>query len=453
VSTVIGSDGKTKVRAGSEALNVIQHGTIRRTSRTSGLGSATQVKRIAGHSARLDVATLARRGILYGFIALMAGCEPEGHVPIVSVSDSAGVQLIESARATWAEGEAWVVGVEPLQDLTTTGEGAAHEFYRVVDGRRLPDGDLVIAMPTELRYYSSSGEHRLTLGRTGDGPGEFRRIAKIGVLPPDSLVVYDRALRRITVYGPDRRPARVISVDIDPAATGDEFAVLGSGFVLMEYRGPFAGGAARTGVIREPAPVLALSPDGEVLDTLMVAAGFESAFMGRDGGFTDAAAVLGRRTHLAVFGTQLLVGDAIDFEYTVRNGDGVLLRIVRGAKDLALRPEAVEAEFEARYGPDPSPSALELINDFPRPDRMPAYRDLRVDATGAVWLAEHLGRAVFEVSTEPNAWEVFDSEGRWLGQVHTPGRFQVLEIGPDYVLGVRKDQLDVEHVQFLPLRR
>jgi hypothetical protein len=54
---------------------------------------------------------------------------------------------------------------------------------------------------------------------------------------------------------------------------------------------------------------------------------------------------------------------------------------------------------------------------------------------------------------EPRKWEVFDPAGAWLGTLSTPARFSVLEIGRDYVLGVRRDDLDVEHVQVLRLRR
>lgn len=44
-----------------------------------------------------------------------------------------------------------------------------------------------------------------------------------------------------------------------------------------------------------------------------------------------------------------------------------------------------------------------------------------------------------------------DPEGRLLGQIDLPYRFTVYEIGSDYVLGRRVDELDVEHVELYGL--
>ena len=201
----------------------------------------------------LGVSNTALRSLLAASI-LLAACAPESATTPVTVRDSAGVEIVESTAPMWDPGEEWVVAADPILDLADTGRGAAHEFYRVADARRLVDGRIAVALQTEVRLYSDSGAHERTIGREGDGPGEFRRITSLGMLPPDSLVVYDR--RRITV-----------------------------------------------------------------------------------------------------------------------------------------------------------------------------------------------------LDSEPNAWDVFSADGAWLGRVHTPGRFRVLEIGSDYMLGVRKDDLDVEHVQVLALTR
>jgi len=39
-----------------------------------------------------------------------------------------------------------------------------------------------------------------------------------------------------------------------------------------------------------------------------------------------------------------------------------------------------------------------------------------------------------------------------LGIVALPARFRALEFGGDYVLGVRRDELDVERLELYPLR-
>ena len=46
-----------------------------------------------------------------------------------------------------------------------------------------------------------------------------------------------------------------------------------------------------------------------------------------------------------------------------------------------------------------------------------------------------------------------DAEGTWLGNVAIPDRFTVSDITMQAVLGVWRDELDVEHPQVLRLSR
>ena len=92
----------------------------------------------------------------------------------------------------------------------------------------------------------------------------------------------------------------------------------------------------------------------------------------------------------------------------------------------------------------------EIEASLPDPETRPAYSDLLVDSEAYVWAAEFHGRAETELPTD---WEVFSPEGEWMGTVQLPARFTVFEVGRDYVLGRRLDELDVERVQLLRLFR
>jgi hypothetical protein len=48
---------------------------------------------------------------------------------------------------------------------------------------------------------------------------------------------------------------------------------------------------------------------------------------------------------------------------------------------------------------------------------------------------------------------VYDANGGPLARVRLPARFDPFHIGKDFVLGVRKDELDVEHVELYRLTR
>jgi hypothetical protein len=92
----------------------------------------------------------------------------------------------------------------------------------------------------------------------------------------------------------------------------------------------------------------------------------------------------------------------------------------------------------------------DYIAELPAPGRRPAYSDLKLDADGFVWAAEYHG---LQGAGEPTAWLVFSPQGEWLGSVSTPPRFEVYEIGKEYILGLLRDDFDVEHVQVLALSR
>ena len=61
----------------------------------------------------------------------------------------------------------------------------------------------VIVLAPDLTYQR-------TLGRAGEGPGEFGHVSTVQVLPGDSVFVYDRKLHRVTVFSP--RPGEVAYV-------------------------------------------------------------------------------------------------------------------------------------------------------------------------------------------------------------------------------------------------
>lgn len=70
-----------------------------------------------------------------------------------------------------------------------------------------------------------------------------------------------------------------------------------------------------------------------------------------------------------------------------------------------------------------------------------------VDAPGAdgdIWVREYDRRP-----GGPQEWLIFDADGRFTCRADLPfaESWDVYELGPDYVLGLETDELDVEHVR------
>ncbi len=91
-----------------------------------------------------------------------------------------------------------------------------------------------------------------------------------------------------------------------------------------------------------------------------------------------------------------------------------------------------------------------LLEALVFPETRAAFSDLRVDGTGSIWLKT--GRH-FPPVAPSNEWTVFSEVGVLLGSLSLPDRFEALEFGGDYVLGVWKDEMDVEFVRLYSLQK
>lgn len=80
-------------------------------------------------------------------------------------------------------------------------------------------GRLIIAdgSDRDIKIYDSTGFRLKTIGRPGQGPGEFMSLTAAQAYQ-DSIVASDFALRRLTVFSPDGVPVRSFSPSFHPFA-------------------------------------------------------------------------------------------------------------------------------------------------------------------------------------------------------------------------------------------
>jgi hypothetical protein len=141
----------------------------------------------------------------------------------------------------------------------------------------------------------------------------------------------------------------------------------------------------------------------------------------------------------------LVYGAADRYEYTVYDTTGGVRSIVR--KSVETRPvtadliDAHKAETMAGAPTDPAGRRRweEAIDAAPFPEAIPAYRRLRVDRSGNVWVQDYNLPGADSVT-----WSVFDSDGRWINDLKMPTEWQVLDIGMDHLLVLVRNELDVE---------
>jgi hypothetical protein len=368
----------------------------------------------------------------------------------VTVRDSAGIRIVENSVAGGVVPTYGEVGQSDLSIGVVDGE-PAYAFGRIVGVRSLEGGEIVVldAQARELRVFDSQGRYMRTLGRRGQGPGEFsNNLTGIAGVAGDTVWVWDSGNLRVTTFGLEGEVLESVGFERS-GALGNRVSRLSDGAYLSVRRF-----IPPLGVTRSDLVVVRIERDGGGLDTLVVLPGQE-AFSWRNccGGTMVAPHPVGRASSVAAGPRHVALGSNEAYRIDLHDLTGVLHTSVRvTGLERALAPAEVEralnhqiercrdVECEAAW---PDAFAPELL-----PALRPAFSALMVDALGQLWVAE------FEPEPVPvSGWHVFSPEGELLGRVATPLGLEVHEIGADYLLGVELDELEVSFVRRYPLAR
>ncbi len=276
------------------------------------------------------------------------------------------------------------------------------------------------------------GEWSGSWTRQGEGPGEVRRPVAAAWASDARLAIFDIAGPRV-VYAVEGEPGPD-AVDVDPAFTAPIVAggaltwagVRPDGTVLLvppparpEGAGPEA---------RPVQALLALRPGAESPDTLARVA-VPSLEPERH------APVPGWPTVLAAVAGERLAVAATDGTYRIDiygPGDSLVLRVCRDAEGFPLRPE------ETGGNPGPGEHFLQgRIRAAPRPPAPAPIGRLVLGARGRLWVQrdrpDPLGPEEAFYGRPGARYDVFEPDGRYLGEVVAPERSRIQAAAGDTV--------------------
>ena len=374
----------------------------------------------------------------------------------VSVTDSAGVRIVESSAPAWPAGRGWSVGAEPILTIGEVSGDLDYLLERVSHALRLEDGTIVVADrgPSELRLFDAAGVFIRSLGGRGEGPGEFAMLSEVWARG-DTILASDGAQSRISVFGRGGGVLETIRVEV---AQGRGYRTPHTQFrdgTILVLNAPsggvgIGGGNVLPGVFWRLDRYSRAGRFMNEISSVQESPRWEHGIYELPPGMYLPFS-LGLPLY-ATSGDHVYSAEGTEASIQRWRSDGELSHVIR----WPIRERRVSGEDRRRWreavstapeGYNPAAWAR-YVREIPFPERMPLYGRLLVDAQGSVWAKR------FSPSWEgDSSWYVFDGRGVWLGKVSTPPGLRIFEIGADYVLGLRRDELGVPFVVMFPLDR
>jgi hypothetical protein len=292
-----------------------------------------------------------------------------------------------------------------------------------------PDGNIYVldSQLSEVKIYDSNGEWLNSIGREGEGPGEFRRPNDMFFLPDGTLGVLQSVPGKIVKLTLEGDPAGDVAL---PQPEGGGFQVLrggavsGDNIILIRQLQTFAEGKGTQTISMD-----LVDAEGNVVTTYTTSERHldlanlvisEKTFYTFEQTGRWAAGGDGR-----VYALQ----DYLDYAITVYNADGTKDRVIR--RDYERRKRTQE-EIDRIYGIweaflRQAPNAKADIGDYDFDCQAIYPRD-----DGSLWvLTAHGSRD--QADGVLGAFDVFDDKGRYVREVKLRGQGDPQEDGYFFV--------------------
>ena len=328
---------------------------------------------------------------------------------------------------------------EPVYRFGWAGE---HDFGHIISGVLLPDGSAAVLdlALNELTIIDPAGHVRAVIGREGEGPGEFKSPITVTRKAGDTLVVEDDGNGRLSFFvdGAFVRTERYSEAD------------MGLWYAARRWYG----GSLYWTRWATPSPL----PDDWTHNAVLFS---RSAMSAMDTVVSYRLMSNPRPSMSNPFRTNGKVGLTEGAVVAAWGNQPQFVRFsLDGAPPLHVRwteesPPLTDSIWDEHVAYERSlfegrnaDLRIGRRGDVDQP--LPMIGHVRGDPLGRVWISRW-GTADSARNGTVGPYRVFGSDGAWLGWVELPFRLRVLDIGADRILGVQRDEFDVEAIVVLPL--
>lgn len=370
-------------------------------------------------------------------------------------------------------GQAWESDAV-LEPELRIGTFEGEEAYMLGDVNGLavgPEGAIYLydRQGPSLRKYSADGRYLATFAREGSGPGEYKQSdGGLAVLPDGRVLLRDPGNARINVYSSDGES--LDHWDLRGGYfTSNPLVVDSAGYSYTQVWGTDADGERYSGLRR-------ISPRGESLDSIL-APDWDH----------EPATISVQRERMSMMNSvpfspreswafsphgYYMGGVSTDYSIDLFRHDGSVLRIQRAVEPVPVDPDEAENE-RARATANFQRAAPDWKWNGPAiPSTKPAFTSIHAGTDGRIWVrvpqpGVRVPDEELHVSSDPGApppdrwdepivYDVFETDGTYLGRVRAPDGFRQYPspvYGPDHVWAITTDDLDVQYLTRFRIQR
>ena len=382
-------------------------------------------------------------------LTLLLACDSDSQPTDATLTtDSAGIRIVHSqpmnSDATCAVSE------EPTVVIGDDESDENQWFSRLGGAARMSDESIVAVDrgSAQIRVYDPDGRHLRTMGRQGEGPGEFENGPfQMWIAAGDTIWAGDYFPWRYNLFTAEGEFVRGVGLTPQFINSSSAGGVLDNGYSVnsSEKRSRKADfSMADTMIVERHGPdgqlvdTLARIPNGrwgqddhEALGTYWLPRLFYAGAEVDAGGFTVALAY-GMNTEVRV------LDDEFNLRLIVRWAEPG--REVTGADVDAWREDYVANRERPDFSPMAEAHDATISEDRPVAELFPAISSVVVGRDGRIWVRQ------YDRPREVRGWLAFEPDGQFLCHL-APLPGSIREFGSDYVLLRQESELGIQTVQ------
>ncbi len=298
-----------------------------------------------------------------------------------------------------------------------------------------------------LKVYNDDGSLRFTLGRWGEGPGEFNNPwMDHGLAPDGKILITDGMNQRLTRVDPDTGALEMISM-----------------------RDNHSWNVAQTAADRFVAMSPTLTPDFQQLESLdLVDQDFtlvdtiSAVPVGRVLNIRRSAGEEGRGVTVSqpfwprfswwVQAGKIAVCQGREFRIDLYDIDGTLLRTIEWDAPISDVTDAMWLAAEEQIRRDHGEFWPTVWNALERPATLSSMEGVRLDDHGRIWALRYIPSQRWGGPEDQTLyWDVFTPEGEWLGTQPFSGVTRYFGRDVCYMTEVREESSVVVRYRLVPV--